>query len=196
MHYYQIDWLEISKTIHQKSRERFTLADLPAEIQFIFKNISQLRKESLDADETYGRHVLFSTPDFEVMMASWRPHATCAPHDHGFSTGTVLVLEGSFEEMSYKWSADSGEVAVDPSTARRASLGQFIEVEGNTFHHMRNLGDVGVTLHFYTPAISNMKVLDLDNKKTLIVSEDCGAWIPKDPKKIREIQPWQRTQIG
>jgi cysteine dioxygenase len=130
------------------------------------------------------------------MLASWRFFASCAPHDHGFSTGTVLVVEGQFEELSYKWSSDSGDIKADLQSLRRASKGQFLEVEGDTFHSMKNVGQTGITLHFYTPAISNMKVLDLRNKQTLTVSEDCGAWIPTDLHKIKGIQKWQKTQIG
>lgn len=187
----RIDWPQISEIIHKNTAlaKPFTFADFSDEFRFAFRLLTAYKTESQNPNEAYGRHVMYSTPEFEVMMASWRPHAECAPHDHGFSTGCVLVLDGEFEEISYIQTADKGLVA-DLSTARRARKNQIIPVEGKTFHSMKSLGDLGITLHFYTPAIHNMKVLDLKNKRTLVVSEDCGAWVPQDTQKIIEVMPW------
>jgi cysteine dioxygenase len=194
MIYSQLNWLNISKTVHALGKYP-TLSDLPEDLQYLFKNIWSLKIEAQNANEAYGRNVLYSTPEYEVMLASWRPNMECAPHDHGFSSGTVLVLEGAFEEVSYT-PMDNGELAINPKTARRLQKGQFIEVEGDVFHSMKNIGNIGLTLHFYKPSIQNMQVLDLKNKQTLMVTGDCGAWIPSDAQKIIGVQKWSQTKIG
>ena len=195
MFYSQLNWLEISKTIH-KMGSFPTYSDLPEDLQYLFKNLWSLKVEAELPNEAYGRNVLYSSSDYEVMMASWRPNTECAPHNHGFSTGTVLVLEGAFEEISYRPVPETGDLATHTGSARRLQKGQFIEVEGNVFHSMRNLGNIGFTLHFYTPAIKNMQVLDLKNKRTLTLGDNCGAWIPTDTDKIKGIQAWPQIKIG
>src|SRR5688500_6686312 len=60
------------------------------------------------AGEPYARTVLHRDARGEVMLATWSEGQACAPHDHGASSGAVLVLEGTFVETSYRM--DQGQL--------------------------------------------------------------------------------------
>ena len=138
-------------------------------------------------NEAYGRRVLYSTRDLEIMLACWRPQSECAPHDHGFSQGRVLALGGSFIESDFGWRDENlvrlGGRAIESLSALPVDLGHI--------HSMKCNSDNGLTLHFYRPAISQMKVFDLEKRRTLMVTDDCGAWIPQ-PHQIVTAEPWKK----
>jgi hypothetical protein len=50
--------------------------------------------------------------------------------------------------------------------------------------------DGGVSLHVYVPSITAMAVFDRERRETLVLDDDCGAWIPEDPKLIRGRTAW------
>ena len=57
----------------------------------------------------------------------------------------------------------------------------------NLIHHMGNPGEAEViTLHFYFPPIHRMEVFDLDENRSAIVSDDCGAWWPEQRQIVSE----------
>ena len=69
--------------------------------------------------DPYSRRILLATADAEVMVARWRPGQRCAPHDHGGSSGSVIVLSGRFEEQRFRWQGRS--LLADGSPARRVA---------------------------------------------------------------------------
>jgi quercetin dioxygenase-like cupin family protein len=135
--------------------------------------------------QPYGRRVLLSNGEGEVMLASWRRGATCAPHDHGEARGLVIVIDGSFTEGVY--AASTGGLRTVSS--RTVSPGDALRVEEGLVHDMRAHGD-GMTLHVYVPGIHTMRVYDRDARATLLVAGDCGAWVPDEPSQVLRRWAW------
>jgi hypothetical protein len=147
------------------------------------------------AGQPYGRRILLAHPRGEVMLASWRRGAGCAPHDHAGATGRVLILDGRFTEVTFEVTPPGLRAA----TTRMASVGEVLRVDEALVHEMRDRGDAagpaGLTLHVYAsgaapPASAGMRVFDRQSRATLIVASHCGAWIPDDPAHVLERHPW------
>ena len=135
----------------------------------------------------YSRVVLSGTPECEVMLARWAPERVCAPHDHGASAGWVFYFEQEFEEYAYKWC--DGEL-VRHATHRHLP-GRYTQVVKNEIHSCKT-GGSGLSLHIYFPRIEKMRVYDLEGRRTLVVSDNCGAWIPRQPEQVVKETAWTR----
>jgi Cysteine dioxygenase type I len=125
--------------------------------------------------EPYGRTPLLRDAAGEVLVVRWRENAFCAPHDHGAATGFVRLLRGSFVERSWEWRR--GELVVVGEARYEAPCTLTIAAGG--IHDMKATGS-GLGVHFYLPAITGMRVFDRARRETLVVHDDCGAWIPRD----------------
>ena len=140
--------------------------------------------------EPYGRRVLFSSRDYEVMLASWREGAECAPHNHGFSRGFVWLVEGTFLENQYTF--ENGQLHLI-QTKLHGSASTIVPVDEPDIHSMR-VPHGGLSLHIYCPPIHRMKVYDPEKFRTLVVSDDCGAWIPANQKLIVDVRSWSKLR--
>ncbi|MES2767840.1 MAG: cysteine dioxygenase family protein [Bdellovibrionota bacterium] len=176
-----IDWKglmsEISKDF-SKTREVLLNAGVNAQILSNFCIAPT-------GNEPYGRSILFAAPDFEIMLATWAPGAICAPHNHGFSNGAVWLIEGTFIESHFNF--DQGLALVGQPKVK--SQDTLLNVDNGDIHSMQSVFG-GVSLHLYSPPIHNMKVFDENTKSTLIVTDDCGAWVPAE-NKILNRELWQ-----
>lgn len=135
----------------------------------------------------YSRVVLSGTPECEIMLARWAPDRVCAPHDHGVSAGWVFYFEQEFEEYAYKW-RDGGLVQ---HATHRHLPGRHTQVVKNEIHSCKT-GGSGLSLHIYFPRIEKMRVYDLEGRRTLVVSDNCGAWIPRQPEQVVKETAWTR----
>lgn len=136
--------------------------------------------------EPYGRRVLSVDAQGEVMLASWRSGATCAPHDHGGARGMVLVLEGRLTETVQT----PFRGGLRPGPSRTVTAGDLLHVEPRMVHEMR-ADDEALTLHVYVPRVRPMRVYDRVSCATLHVADACGAWVPSDPSLVLERCSWQ-----
>ncbi len=134
--------------------------------------------------EPYGRLPLHRDAEGEVMLAGWTA-AECAPHDHAGGEGLVCILDGAFTETEWLW-RDGG---LERGACRRWSAGDAIPVAPGTIHSMI-AHDAGTTLHLYRPAISGMRVFDPARRETLLVRDDCGAWVPRDEGLVLSRTSW------
>lgn len=136
-------------------------------------------------NEPYGRLPLHRDPRGELMLAGWRAHERCAPHDHGDALGVVIVLAGRFTETRYRKCggalARSGQTTVEQGGA--------LQVRAGLIHDMR-CDAPGATLHVYLPAIDRMRVYDLEGRATWIVDDNAGAWIPCDARHVIAVEAW------
>jgi predicted metal-dependent enzyme (double-stranded beta helix superfamily) len=138
-----------------------------------------------EADEPYGRNLLFASESEEILAMTWRAGATCAPHDHGAASGHVTVVRGTVMETVFVFNRNH-LVATETRTHAAPTI---IPVAPGTIHAMTALDDA-LTLHRYTPRIHAMRVWDANNQQTLVVSDDCGAWIPSDSARILAVEAW------
>lgn len=141
-----------------------------------------------DGGWPYGRHLLYGGSKGEVLVMGWRDNAPCAPHDHGSARGVVLMLRG--EGVEQEWIA--GETGVRPGRSRALAAPALINVSPGIVHSMTTRGSA-ITLHLYTPAIAGMRVYDVERRRTLVVADDCGAWIP-DASAIRSQHTWKNDR--
>jgi len=135
----------------------------------------------------YSRVVLSSAPECEIMLARWTPDRVCAPHDHGASAGWVFYFEQDFEEHAYRW--QDGALVQHATHQHRA--GTWTQVVKNEIHSCRSKGG-GLSLHVYFPRIEKMRVYDIEGRRTIVVSDNCGAWIPLRPEQRVKETAWQR----
>ena len=125
--------------------------------------------------EPYSRSILRVDDKVEIMLARWRPGHGCAPHDHGGAGGFVIPVEGTFEEHRFDW--DGPELVVTEHATRPE--GVPIPITSEDIHDM-TAGPRGLTLHFYSPPASSMRVFDLERAEAMELVGSYGAWIPKD----------------
>ncbi|MGW4097312.1 methyltransferase domain-containing protein [Mycobacterium sp. NPDC004974] len=125
--------------------------------------------------EPYSRTILRVDDEVEIMLARWRPGQRCAPHDHGGAGGFVIVLHSRFEERRFDW--DGPRLSVTSSTEHHT--GEVTSITSEVIHDMAGL-DGGLTLHFYSPPATSMRVFDLDRSEMLELVGNYGAWIPQE----------------
>jgi cysteine dioxygenase len=156
----------------------------------------QIERLSVEADEVrrylcppngkpYGRALIHQTDTVEVIVMNWAPGETCWPHDHGASFGWAQVLSGAIEHTVYGGEESVFATAGSVRTVERA--GALIFAPCGIIHQMTALeqgaGEI-VTLHFYSPPISGMRIFDQESLATCVVSDDCGAWWPEPHQMI------------
>jgi len=137
------------------------------------------------AGEPYGRLPIFRDAVGEVLLVRWRGETFCAPHDHGEARGIVCLLRGNLVERGWIWR--DGELSVAAERAHAAP--GLIPVGPQSIHDMKASADA-VGVHFYFPPIRGMKVFDRGRRETLVVTEDCGAWIPENDSLVLSRAPW------
>ncbi|WP_135457732.1 methyltransferase domain-containing protein [Mycobacterium sp. DL99] len=125
--------------------------------------------------EPYSRTILRVDDEVEIMLARWRPGQRCAPHDHGGAGGFVIVLHGRFEERRFDW--DGPRLTVTGITEHHT--GEVASITSEVIHDMAGL-EGGLTLHFYSPPATSMRVFDLDRSEMLELVGNYGAWIPQE----------------
>lgn len=138
-----------------------------------------------EAFEPYGRRVLHRSEQGEVMLAGWPRGGRSAPHDHGHAAGIVLVLDGHFSETSY---AFDGAKLCGAGLRRYAPL-DCLRASRGVIHDMSAEAD-STSLHFYLPAIGDMRIYDSERRATFVVSGENGAWLPRASDRTCERVSW------
>lgn len=131
----------------------------------------------------YGRNVLYAGDLGEVLLVRWSNGQFCALHDHGEGAGVICFIEGDYEEEFWKWNGE--RLVCEGRVERRAGEACYIHKE---VVHRVIAPRGGMSLHFYIPGSSGMRIFDVENRRTLRVDDDCGAWI--DESKIKEVIQW------
>lgn len=130
----------------------------------------------------YGRRVLLSTSNFEVLLMTFSPGRECPPHDHGASEGLMLVCLGVAEHRIYR--REAGNLKLVQATRKPAE--SILEAPVGCIHAMGNGSTTErlVTLHVYWPLIQQMSIFDVLKRKVYVVNEEAGAWLPPDPATL------------
>ncbi|MFK3936950.1 cysteine dioxygenase [Alkalihalobacillus sp. NPDC078783] len=137
----------------------------------------------MDSDKPYYRKLLFQNDEVELLLMNWSD-LSCAPHDHGLSSGWIQVISGSTINTVYR--VDKGELP-EAYFSRVEHKGSFFFAPRNGVHKMRAQEQDLVTLHLYSPPIKSMIVYDLEACAACMVSDQCGAWWPeKQREKVKE----------
>jgi hypothetical protein len=90
----------------------------------------------------------------------------------------VLIVAGVFHEVCYQL----GDAQLVPMRTRELAPGSVLSVEPGVLHAMFPRGP-GLTLHIYAPGISGMRVFDAARGVPIVVSDDHGAWLPRESRR-------------
>lgn len=149
-------------------------ADLKRLLEGFSFGLEELREHLVYPENLpYGRKCVFRSPRFEAIVMNWKPGQCSNIHDHGTSFGCVYAVSGKARNILF--TADFEEVGRVPLIHHAIA-----EVPKGIFHLIENEGDdYAVTLHFYAPPLSGMKVIDKKDKSlSYIALPDRGAWNP------------------
>lgn len=154
------------------------LVQLLEQIELTPEEIQHLSQA--DGSKPYGRNVLFNHPRLEVMIATWTRGIPCAPHDHSVSRSAIRVLQGRSHHRLFK--VDNYQLV--ETLSERKSAEDVIRCAPLQVHAMEDDGADAplITLHAYSGGIDTMLVYD--NGTTMIVSGECGAWVPESAEYI------------
>jgi len=88
---------------------------------------------------------LLATDAYEVWVVGWTPGQGVSLHDHGGSTGVIVVTEGRLTERTRT------------GAARRLEAGDVTELGPTDVHEVCNEGDEWATsIHVYSPPLAAM----------------------------------------
>jgi len=130
-------------------------------------------------DKPYGRKLVYQSDNLEVIVMHWKEGTFCDIHNHGKSFGIAQVLSGAMRNEIFDAQYRLMEEQV-------FCTGAFIYVPRDVFHRMGNLYQLknSTTIHFYTPPIHHMEVVDLANNRIQMVDDNCGAWLSDEEKHV------------
>jgi cysteine dioxygenase len=172
---------EIDKQISEKKEKYNNPASLKALLQkYVFK-VDDFKHDLIVPDTNpYGRKLVFSSPNYEVILMNWKPKNESNIHNHGASFGCVVVLKGQIINNLFDENTKIKSISIH-------TKGDHTEVPKDIYHQIKNsTDDYAVTMHFYSPPLKDMKVLDkTDIEKKYVVKCNCGAWNPQ-PGDIKE----------
>jgi cysteine dioxygenase len=122
----------------------------------------------------YGRKCAYRSANFDVIVMNWKPRQKSNIHDHGNSFGCVYSVTGNANNVLYNDNFDQvGTIPLVNNAIAEVPKGIFHVIENNN-------DDYAVSLHFYVPPMSGMRVIDAEDKtKSYFVKSECGAWNPE-----------------
>ena len=98
-----------------------------------------------DATRRYAR--VLSTPVYEAWVIRWSTSAQLGLHDHGGSSGAVVVVGGELLELR------DG----DPPRLRVLGCGDVATIDARTVHAISNRSRAdALSVHVYSPPLSDM----------------------------------------
>jgi hypothetical protein len=102
---------------------------------------------------------------FEAWVIAWPVRGSIELHDHGESTGVVVVASGSLVETSVRTNRDG---SVGTVTEGLATGGHVVFGPGYV-HDMVNEGPgSALSIHVYSPALRTMNFFETDHRRGLV----------------------------
>jgi len=102
---------------------------------------------------------MVASDDVEAWVIAWPPGGAIELHDHGGSSGAVVVAVGELLETSIV-PQPSGSVAPRTNTIR---AGGFIQFAQHHVHDIINVGEVpAISVHVYAPPLTTMTYYRID----------------------------------
>lgn len=136
-------------------------------------------------NQPYGRNVLHACEHGEVLLVSWLKDKFTALHDHGSGSGVICFYKGQCREEYWKWDSENG-LEFLTKTMRRE--GEVCEVREKEIHRVKAMSSHTLSLHFYIPGSNSMRVFNPAKKCFYIVTDDCGAWEPREDQIVETVK--------
>ncbi|MED4533200.1 cysteine dioxygenase family protein [Metabacillus fastidiosus] len=167
-----------------KAPSKAELKDALLRLDITLEDLSNLPKPL--EDKPYNRELLYKSEEVELLVMNWS-ELECAPHDHGNSHGWIQVITGTSCNSVYEIKENGLPAELFHEYYEK---GKYFYAPKKAVHKMQASNHTNlVTLHLYSPPITGMIVYDLRKCAACVVSDDCGAWWPKEQyEKVREIR--------
>jgi rhodanese-related sulfurtransferase len=125
---------------------------------------------------------LYHGPDHDIWVISWLPGQSTGFHDHGESSGALVVATGILEEHR------PGE------RTRVIHPGQPHAFGPDYAHDVRNVSLApAISIHAYSPPLSDMNEYELDGGRLVPRDRESGAETAEQDWRVQEWRPVDRT---
>ncbi len=133
---------------------------------------------SYPEDLPYGRTVVFTSINFEVVLMNWKPGEESSIHHHLNSFGVVYPLT----DGGYNYNVGPDYKIINRTTLK---VGELVGIPKRIYHNIENsTDDYSVTLHFYAPPLKGMKELKGNRAMWKIFKANVVVgWIPAEEKE-------------
>jgi len=127
-------------------------------------------------EHSYGRNLIYSNEEFEVILMCWRSGQQSVAHDHSDSLCVMKCIAGLLEEQRYTKKQVSSELTdvIVPTSLSTLELNQAISIrDSEGLHSLQNNSSADAcTLHFYFPPIHQANKYDMNSgEKTVVTSK-------------------------
>jgi rhodanese-related sulfurtransferase len=138
-------------------------------------------KVRLRAEERWFER-LYHGPDYDIWVISWLPGQSTGFHDHGASSGALVVATGILEEHR------PGERTCVIHPGKPRGFGP------DYAHDVRNVSVApAISIHAYSPPLSDMNEYELDGNR-LVPRERASRKTETDDQEWR-VQKWKPSNV-
>ncbi|MEW9698920.1 cysteine dioxygenase family protein [Paenibacillus sp. SI8] len=103
----------------------------------------------------YGRNVVFSGKELEVIVIHIPANRATSIHNHGLSIGTAYVVEGSLINTTFTLDLEGYPLTEHDNLIQ---AGQCIEAPAGQIHQLSNpFHERAISLHVYSPPLRSVK---------------------------------------
>jgi cysteine dioxygenase len=103
---------------------------------------------------TYGRNVVFSSKELEVIIIHIPANQATAIHNHGLSIGTAYLVEGSIVNRTFALDQEGYPL---PQHDNLIQTGHCFEAPAGQIHQLSNpFHERAISLHVYTPPLRSV----------------------------------------
>jgi len=112
----------------------------------------------------YGRNLVFSCDEFEIILMCWKPGQHSVAHDHNGSLCVMKCLAGELDEQRFQ-QRDHSIYPIGKYTLAQGRTASITDEQG--LHSVGNYSEQDAcSLHFYFPPIHNTNIYALENGAT------------------------------
>jgi hypothetical protein len=169
-----------------RTPNRTPTVDLPALRRVTARRLVSAAQQLAARRDEWAHRITFSaeerravrlgaTDGYEAWLLTWLPGQSTGLHDHGGSTGAVVVGEGALDEAALAPPRRHQPAAL---VHRTLDAGRTRSFGPHHVHQVTCGGDRrAVSLHLYGPALATMRryVLDDDGRAVIVARERAGV---------------------
>lgn len=103
----------------------------------------------------YGRNVVFSSPELEVIVIHIPTSRSTAIHNHGLSIGTAYLVSGSLVNSTFLLDTEGYPVAHKDDFIQ---AGEYFTAPADQIHQLSNpFHEPAISIHVYTPPLREVR---------------------------------------
>jgi len=146
----------------------YSQAQRIAVIESLHLQLSDLELYHHFGTSSYGRNLVFSCDEFEIILMCWQPGQYSVAHDHNGSLCVMKCLVGELGEQRFQ-KHDQSIYPIGEYTLAQGSTAFITDEQG--LHSIGNYSaQDACSLHCYFPPIHNTNIYALENGTTKKVS--------------------------